>query len=135
MERATMSRQRSLKNPRCDAASVGANASHSFGRDSYAADEGVRGIAHPGEEDPMIPEELRAEIRRLHFVEKWPVGTIAAQLHLHHTTVKRVLAHPSAPPFGRPRRCSMLTPFLGLIFQTLEKFPTLNASRLYPIVA
>ena len=40
----------------------------------------------------MIPEEVRAEIRRLYHVEKWRVGTIAAQLHLHHTTVKRVLA-------------------------------------------
>ena len=40
----------------------------------------------------MIPADREAEILRLHHVEKWPIGTIAAQLHLHHSTVRRVLA-------------------------------------------
>lgn len=57
----------------------------------------------------MIPEEVRAEIRRLYHVEKWRVGTIAAQLHLHHTTVKRVLAL-RVPP---QKRRDML---LGLLY-------------------
>jgi hypothetical protein len=32
----------------------------------------------------MIPPELKAKIRRLHFAEHWKVGTIAAQMDLVH---------------------------------------------------
>ena len=38
----------------------------------------------------MIRPEREAEILRLHHAEKWPVGTIASQLHIHHSTVRRV---------------------------------------------
>jgi len=41
----------------------------------------------------MIPKEKEAEIVRLYHGEKWPIGTIAAQLGVHHTTVQRVLRH------------------------------------------
>jgi hypothetical protein len=34
-----------------------------------------------------ISKEREAEILRLHYAEKWPVGTIAKQLGLHHCTV------------------------------------------------
>ena len=40
----------------------------------------------------MIPKESEAEIVRLYHGEKWPIGTIAMQLGLHHTTVQRRLA-------------------------------------------
>lgn len=40
----------------------------------------------------MISRAREAEILRLHHTEKWPVGTIASQLGIHHSTVKRVLA-------------------------------------------
>ena len=39
----------------------------------------------------MISKETEAEIVRLYHGEKWPIGTIASQLGLHHTTVQRVL--------------------------------------------
>ena len=39
----------------------------------------------------MIPKHLEARIIRLHFVEKWSMGTIAAQVGVHHSTVRRVL--------------------------------------------
>ena len=53
----------------------------------------------------MISRALEAEIVRLHHTEHWPVGTIAAQLRVHHATVRRVLpyarqhfhAHGAAP--------------------------------------
>jgi hypothetical protein len=32
----------------------------------------------------MIPEELRSRMRRLFFAEHWKVGTIAAELGVHH---------------------------------------------------
>ena len=40
----------------------------------------------------MIPRALEAEILRLHHAEHWPIGTIAAQLRVHHSVVRRVLA-------------------------------------------
>jgi predicted DNA-binding protein (UPF0251 family) len=40
----------------------------------------------------MSPRALEAEILRLHNAEHWPVGTIAKQLRVHHSTVRRVLA-------------------------------------------
>ena len=42
----------------------------------------------------MIPRALEAEIVRLHHTEHWPIGTIAAQLRVHHGTVRRVLDRP-----------------------------------------
>ena len=39
----------------------------------------------------MIDKALEADILRLHHAEKWPIGTIATQLHVHHTTVQRVV--------------------------------------------
>ena len=39
-----------------------------------------------------IPPDLEAQILRYHHVEKWRVGTIARQLHVHHGTVLRVQA-------------------------------------------
>lgn len=39
----------------------------------------------------MISKELEIEILRLYHAEKWLVGTIAGELGVHHTTVRRVL--------------------------------------------
>ena len=36
-----------------------------------------------------IGAELEAQILRDYHVEKWRCGTIATQLHVHHTTVQR----------------------------------------------
>lgn len=30
-----------------------------------------------------VPPEVEADIRRLHYAEHWPIGTIATQLHIH----------------------------------------------------
>ena len=46
----------------------------------------------------MINPQLQSEILRLHHAEKWPVGTIARQLGVHHSTVRRVI-----DADGRPR--------------------------------
>jgi hypothetical protein len=46
-----------------------------------------------------IAPDLVAQILRLHDAEKWRVGTIARQLHVHRDTVRRVLAQrPAVPP-------------------------------------
>jgi transposase len=81
-----------------------------------------------------ITPELEAHILRFYHVEKWRPGTIARQLHVHHGTVARVLAQAGLPRIGRPTRSSQIDPYLPFILQTLEKFPTLTASRLYAMV-
>ena len=56
-----------------------------------------------------IDDELKAQILRYHFVEHWPVGTIASQLGLHHSTVERVLGEAGVErERQRPRRPSKL---------------------------
>jgi len=82
----------------------------------------------------MIPPERAGEILRLYHAEKWKPGTIARQLGVHHTTVRRVLAHAGQAPGLMSARPSMADPFIPLIRSTLEKYPTLRASRLYAMV-
>jgi hypothetical protein len=81
-----------------------------------------------------IPPELEAQILRYYHVEKWRVGTIAGQLHVHHATVMRVLAQAGLPRTGAPARRSQVEPYLPFLVETLQKFPTLTASRLYAMV-
>lgn len=81
-----------------------------------------------------LTPELEAQILRYHHVEKWRVGTIAAQLNLHRTTVQRVLAQAGLPlRVAQPRACA-LDPYLPFVRETLAKFPTLTASRLHAMV-
>lgn len=80
-----------------------------------------------------IPPETAAQILRYYHVEKWRFGTIARQLHVHHGTVKRVLWQAGLPASGLVR-FSVIDPYLPFIHETLEKFPTLTASRLYAMV-
>ena len=51
-----------------------------------------------------ISPDLEAQILRYYHVEKWRVGTIARQLHVHHGTVARVLAQAGLPRIGPPAR-------------------------------
>ena len=81
-----------------------------------------------------ILPELEAQILRYYHVEKWRVGTIARQLHVHHGTVTRVLAQAGLPTTGPPARRSQIDPYLPFILETLHKFPTLTASRLHAMV-
>ena len=45
----------------------------------------------------MTSAETEARILRFHHVEKWPVGTIARQLGVHHSVVRRVLTQAGTP--------------------------------------
>ena len=72
---------------------------------------------------------------RYHFVEHWRVGTIAAQLGVNHYTVERVLSEAGVErDRQRRRRASKLDPYLALISETLERFPTLTAARPFDMV-
>jgi transposase len=79
----------------------------------------------------MIDKALEADILRLHHAEKWPIGTIASQLHVHHTTVQRVLGQAGLDPEQVSPRASIVDPYLEFVVTTLEKYPTLCASRLF----
>jgi hypothetical protein len=81
----------------------------------------------------VTPPDIEARILRYYHAEKWTVGTIARQLHVHHTVVRRVLARAGLPRIESPRR-SKIDAYLPFILQTLETFPTLTASRLYGMV-
>ena len=81
----------------------------------------------------MIPAHIEERIVRLHFVEKWPVGTIAKQVGVHHSTVKRVLRSKGVP-VALTARPSMVEPFLPFIRETLEAYPKLPSSRLHEMV-
>jgi len=81
-----------------------------------------------------IPDELEQQILRLHDVERWRVGTIARQLRVHHSTVRRVLRRASAAQAAPPLRASRIDPYRPFIVQTLAKYPTLTAARLFVMV-
>ncbi|SAL77282.1 IS21 family transposase [Caballeronia telluris] len=81
-----------------------------------------------------IGVELEAQILRYYHVEKWRCGTIARQLHVNRGTVQRVLAQAGLPRIGPMLRPSLIDAYLPFIHETLKKFPSLTASRLYAMV-
>jgi transposase len=81
-----------------------------------------------------VTDEESAAILRLHHVERWPVGTIATQLHRHHDTVERVLAHGGIPITKQAPRGRLVDAYVPFIEATLAKYPRLRASRLWGMV-
>jgi len=80
-----------------------------------------------------IPPEREAQILRYFHVERWRVHTIARQLGVHNSTVRRVLAQAGVPrPIGT--RPSVVDPYVPFIAKTLQQFPTLTAARLFGMV-
>jgi transposase len=77
--------------------------------------------------------EVEAEILRLHYAEHWPVGTIATQLSAHPDQVRRVLglSDARAPSQMRTR---LVDPYRPFIDETLARYPTLRATRLYDML-
>lgn len=81
-----------------------------------------------------IPKELEDKILRLHFVEKWKIGTIASQLDVHHTTVERVLTEAGTVDEQERTRASLADTYVPFMKETLERWPKLPASRLLEMV-
>src|SRR5258708_24678190 len=82
----------------------------------------------------VTPPDIEAQILRFYHAENWTMGTIARQLHIHHSVVRRVLAQAGLPRIRRPPRPSQIDAYLPFIHLTLGTFPTLTASRLYAMV-
>ena len=78
-----------------------------------------------------LNEQQRADILRLHLVELWPVGTVASQLGIHHSTVERIISQAGMPKVERAKGPSIIDPYLPLIHETLQQYPTLSAARIY----
>jgi hypothetical protein len=75
----------------------------------------------------VMPPDIETQILRYYHAEKWTAGTIARQLHVHHSVVRRVLAQAGLPRIGPAKRPSPIDAYLPLIRETLEKCPTLRA--------
>ena len=80
------------------------------------------------------PPERTAEILRLFHAEKWPIGTVATQLGLHHSVVRRVLKAEGAVLVPTSLRPSRVDPYEPFIREVLAKYPRLRASRLFEMV-
>lgn len=80
----------------------------------------------------MISHILEQKILFFYLHEKWPVGTIAKHLQIHHSTVKRILVHSgkTEESFNCGRK-SILEPFIPYMRECLEKYPDIRASRLW----
>lgn len=80
-----------------------------------------------------VSKEVEVEIRRLHFGEHWPVGTVATQVAVHVDVVKRVLGLLEARPTTalRPRAVDA---YVGVIDDTLKKYPSLRSTRLHDML-
>ena len=78
----------------------------------------------------MIDDKTRAEARRLFFAEHWRVGTISAQLGLHHETVKAALDLVDPPRKDGTPRPTRLDPYVPLVRDTLAQYPRLVATRI-----
>jgi len=78
----------------------------------------------------VIDDETVARIRRLFHAEHWRVGTIAAELGVHHDTVRRALEVDRMASRGAARP-SQLDPYKEFLLGVLEQYPKLRASRLH----
>jgi len=126
---------RGLPNPGTVPGAVG-GARIGFVRDFCVLACAVVAASHTTGQDltMAIPPDIEAKILRYHHAEKWKIGTIARQLGVHHGVVRRVLTQAGLPRIGAPSRPSQIDDYLPFIRQTLERFPTLTASRLYEMV-
>jgi len=82
----------------------------------------------------MIAPELHARIRRLFYAEHWRLNTIAAQLGVHHDTVRRAIESERFIRPGAQIRPSALDPYKAFLLATLEQYPRLRATRLWAMV-
>lgn len=82
----------------------------------------------------MIAPEVRARIRRLFFAEHWKVGTIAAELGVHHDAVRGAIEAERFIRSGAVLRASMLDAYKPFVAETLEQHPRLRATRLFEMI-
>lgn len=82
----------------------------------------------------MITDEQRAKARRLFFAEHWKVGTIAAELGLHHDAIHNAIESRSFLAPVLRARAELLDPYREFIHVTLEQYPRLRSTRLHEML-
>jgi transposase len=82
----------------------------------------------------MIAEDLRSRIRRLFFAEHWKVGTIAAQLGVHHDTVTNAIESSRFVNVQYRGHRDLLDPYKPFVNTTLEQYPRLRSTRLLEMI-
>jgi len=82
----------------------------------------------------MISDEQRALIRRMFFAEHWKIGTIAAELGLHHDTVELAIEPRRFVNRRHVSSSTQLGPYRAFIEQTLEQYPRLRATRVCDMI-
>ena len=87
-----------------------------------------------------LPLDVVTKMRRLFYAEHWKVGTIAAQLGVHHDAVERALGlercggiRPDGLLATRVM-ASKLDPYKSFVDETLVKYPRLGAMRVFHMV-
>jgi len=81
-----------------------------------------------------VDRATEAEIRRLYFGEHWKKGTIVTQLAVHLDVVERVVGPLGPEPKEGETRASVLDPYESFVLETLERYPTLVATRIYDMI-
>jgi len=69
-----------------------------------------------------VSSEVAARIRRLHFAEHWPIGTIVRHLGVHEDVVKRVVGLLEPKTHATPRK-TIVAPYADFILETLTSYP------------
>jgi transposase len=82
----------------------------------------------------MIDEAVVARIRRLFYAEHWKVGTIAAELGVHHDAVRRAIDVDRFATGARRIPASRLDPYKDFVRETLDRHPRLRATRLHEML-
>ena len=80
-----------------------------------------------------MDDRRRAHIIRLYEIERFPIGTIARELGVHHSTVKRVLDGCEVKRQSQPRPCA-IERYRDFIEETLRRHPRITGSRLFQMV-
>lgn len=82
-----------------------------------------------------LPLDVVTHIRRLHYAEHWKVGTIAAELKVHHDAVERALGLDTRGGMSVKHVLpTLLDDYKPFIREMLEKHPRLRATRLFHMV-
>jgi transposase len=82
----------------------------------------------------MISDELSARIRQLFYAEHWKIGTIAADLGVHHDAIRRAIGTERFVNSAYRASASILDPYMDFVRATLEDHPRLRATRLLQMI-
>ena len=82
----------------------------------------------------MIEPELKVKIRHLYFAQHWKIGTIAAELGMHHDTVRHAVDSGQFNRARQERAQQLLDPYVPFIEVTLKEHPRLRATRIFHMI-